>query len=218
MNEQQLHHEERKSIREYGVRLLEEDLTTETGGNLSIRIDDDRVAISPSEIPSESIAVWDVPVVTLDGSIVTGDCDPSDELPMHLEIYRRRTDVNAIVHTHSPYATAFATLNEPIPASHYLVACTGPEIPVAPYELYGTPELGAKAADTLGEEFNATLLKNHGVLAVDSSMSSAFEIAQMVEYCARIHHYATDIGDPSILSEDQIMAVRDKISDDDTNG
>jgi L-fuculose-phosphate aldolase len=217
MSEQQLHHEERNAVREYGIRLLEEDLTTGTGGNLSVRIDDDRVAISPSGIPYESIAVWDVPVVTLDESVVTGDCDPSSELPMHLEIYRRRADVHAIVHTHSPYATAFATLDEPIPASHYLVACAGPEIPVAPYELYGTSGLGAKAADTLGEEFNATLLEGHGVLTADSSMSSAFEVAQTVEFCARVHHHACDIGDPNVLSADEITAVRDKIADDDTS-
>jgi L-fuculose-phosphate aldolase len=213
MSEQQQHHEERESICEYGVRLLEEGLTTGTGGNLSVRIDDDHIAISPSGIPYEDIAVWDVPVVSLNGSIITGDCDPSAELPMHLSVYRQRDDVNGIVHTHSPYATAFATLGESIPASHYLVAVAGTEVPVAPYELYGTPELGAVTADTLDEEFNATLLENHGVLTADHSLSGAFEIAQIVEYCARIHHHARTVGDPGVLSENQIQAVRDKLSD-----
>lgn len=211
MNERQLHHEERESICEYGIRLLEEDLTTGTGGNLSVRIDDEHVAISPSGISYDEIAVWDVPVVDLDGTIITGDCEPSTELPMHLSVYEQRDDVRGIVHTHSPYATTFAALGEPIPASHYLVARAGTEVPVARYETHATPELGTAATDALGEEFNATLLKNHGVLTAADSLASAFDVALMVEFCARIHHLASTVGDPHILSDTEIRQVQDKL-------
>lgn len=208
---QELYHDERKAIRDYGVELLEQGLTEGTGGNLSVHVDDDRVAISPSGIPYDDIAVWDVPVVDLDGTVITGDREPSTELPMHLSVYRRRDDVDGVVHTHSPYATAFAALGRPIPASHYLVAFAGTEVPVADYETHATAELGSKATDALGEEHHATLLKNHGVLTAADSLSSAFDVAQMVEYCARVHHLASTVGEPDVLPDEEIRRVQGKL-------
>lgn len=209
--ESHLYHDERKAICEYGVELLQQGLTTGTGGNLSIRVGDEYIAISPSGIPYDDIAVWDVPVVDFDGSVVTGDCDPSTELPMHLAVYEQRDDVEGVVHTHSPYATTFAALGEPIPASHYLVAFAGTEVPIARYETHATPELGTAATEALGDDYKATLLKHHGVLTTADSIASAFDIALMVEYCARIHHLASTVGDPDTLSNEEISRIQDKL-------
>ncbi|MFC7078745.1 class II aldolase/adducin family protein [Haloarcula halophila] len=205
------HYETRNAICEYGRSLLEDDLTTGTGGNLSARLDEDHIAISPSGVPYEEIAPPDVPVVRTDGTVVEGEIDPSTELPMHLEVYEQRPDVGGVVHTHSPYATTFASLGEAIPASHYLLAFTGTEVPVAEYETHATQDLGDAAVEALGDSYNATLLRNHGVLTADDSLEDAYTVALMVEYCARIHHQARAIGDPEILPDEEIDRLRGKL-------
>lgn len=201
----------REAICEYGRQLLDDDLTTGTGGNLSARLDGDRIAISPSGVPYEEIAPADVPVVAADGTVVEGQAEPSTELPMHRAVYEERPEIGGVVHTHSPYATTFASLGEAIPASHYLISFTGPEVPVAEYETHATQALGEAAVDALGEAFNATLLRNHGVLTADSTLDSAYTVALMVEYCARIHYQARAIGDPEILPDDEIDRLSEKL-------
>lgn len=205
-------YEARKAICDYGRSLLDDDLTTGTGGNLSARIDGDYIAISPSGVPYEEIEPPDVPVVRTDDTVVAGDVEPSTELPMHLAVYERRGDVGGVVHTHSPYATTFASLGEAIPASHYLVAFAGSEVPVAAYETHATQALGDAAVEALGESCDATLLRNHGVLTVGESLEDAYTVALMVEYCARIHYQARVIGDPEILPNEEIDRLREKLS------
>ncbi len=205
------HYETRAAICEYGRSLLEDDLTTGTGGNLSARLDEEHIAISPSGVPYEEIEPSDVPVVRTDGTVVAGDGDPSTELPMHLAVYEERPDVGGVVHTHSPYATTFASLGEPIPASHYLISFTGTEVPVAEYRTHATEALGEAAVEALDEDFNATLLRNHGVLTADDSLEDAYTVAQMVEYCARIHYQARAIGDPEVLSDEEIHRLEEKL-------
>lgn len=205
------HYETRRDIAEYGRSLLEDDLTTGTGGNISARLDEAHIAISPSGIPYEDVAPEDVLVVHTDGTVVEGEHDPSTELPMHLAVYRERDDVGGVVHTHSPYATTFASLAEPIPASHYLLAFTGTEVPVAEYRTHATEALGEAAVDALDDEFNATLLRNHGVLTADRSLDDAYDVALMVEYCARIHYQARAIGEPEVLPDEEIDRLTDKL-------
>ncbi|WP_424000539.1 class II aldolase/adducin family protein [Haloarcula salina] len=205
------HHDTRSAICEYGRSLLDDDLTTGTGGNLSARLDENHIAISPSGVPYEDITPADVPVVRTDGTVVEGEVEPSTELPMHLAVYENRPDVGGVVHTHSPYATTFASLGEAIPASHYLLSFTGSEVPVAEYKTHATQELGEAAVDALGDEYNATLLRNHGVLTADENLDSAYTVALMVEYCARIHYQARAIGEPEILPDDEIDRLSEKL-------
>jgi len=205
-------HDQRQAVVDTGVEMLEQGLTKGTGGNVSGRVGDDYVAVSPSGIPYEEIEPADVPLVDLDASVVDGDLEPSAETPMHTAVYRQRDDVGGIIHTHSPYASTFASLSEPIEASHYLIAYAGDEVPVAPYETYGTEELGAVAAETLGEAYNACLLENHGVLTVGETIEGAFETALMVEYCARIHYQARSIGEPTVLPDDEVDRLVDRFA------
>ena len=113
---------ERKTVARFGLKMVESGLTTGTGGNLSI-IDRDsgKVAVSPSGIEYTALQPEDVVLTDLDGNILDGDCTPSSELGFHLSVYRQRQDVQAVVHTHSPYATTIACLGWEIPAVHYLV-------------------------------------------------------------------------------------------------
>lgn len=204
---------QRNAVGEYGRALVAEDLTTGTGGNVSVKGDDGLVAVSPSGMPYDSVDADDVPVVDLDGDPVYAPTDPSSETPMHLTLYRERPEVGAVVHTHSPYATTFASLNQPIPASHYLVAFAGTHVPVSGYETYGTEALGREAAETLGDEFDACLLGNHGVIAVGADPASAFETALMVEFVARIEYQARSIGTPEVLPDEEVRHVRERFRD-----
>jgi L-fuculose-phosphate aldolase len=203
---------ERSTVAEYGRKMLEQGLTKGTGGNISASTDD-RVAISPTGVPYEEITAEDVPVLDLAGNKVAGETDPSSEYRMHTAIHRARDDVGGVVHNHSPYASTFASLGEPVPASHYLIAFIGDEIPTSGYATYGTEELAELALETLGDEYNACLLDNHGVLAVGASVSAAFEVALMVEYCARIHYQAVSIGDPQILPDEEIDNLLERFAD-----
>jgi L-fuculose-phosphate aldolase len=195
--------EERAAVSRLGRRLLRDGLTVSTGGNVSARTGD-AVAVSPSGIPYGDIDPPDVPTIDVDGTQLSGDHDPSSETPMHLAIYRNRADVGGIVHTHSPFATTFAVLGEPIPATHYLIAYVGDRVPVAGYATYGTEKLGELAVEALDGRYNACLLQNHGVVATGSTVDSAFEVALMVEYCARVHYQARVIGEPVSLSTDRM--------------
>jgi L-fuculose-phosphate aldolase len=195
---------ERETIVETGQAMVDQELTTGTGGNISTRTDEGTVVISPSGVPYEDISPSEVPLTTLDGQQVDGDLPPSSETPMHTNVYAGREDIGGIVHTHSPYASTFASLRESIPASSYLIAYAGHEVPVADYAPPGTEELAGYALDALGEETNVCLLANHGVLAIGDTVSDAFENALIVEHCARIHYQASAIGEPVVLTEGEV--------------
>ncbi len=204
--------QQRQTICDHGRRLLDEGLAKSTAGNLSIRGPGDVIAISPTAMPYRDLEPDDVPIVNMDSEVIWGGREPATETPMHAAILRSFGDVNGVVHTHSPYATTFASLNRPIPASHYVIAFAGNEIPVAEYRTYGTRELGESAVEALGDTHNACLLQNHGVIATGADLEEAFEIALMVEFCARIHYQAVSIGDPVILEEEELENLKVKFA------
>lgn len=191
---------EREAVATLGLEMLERGLTTGSGGNVSVR-SGDRVAVSPSGIPYADVTPSAVPIVDLDGVQRSGELAPSNETPMHTLLYQHREDIRGVIHTHSPYACTFASLGQPIPASHYLIAYAGKEIPVAGYEPPGTEALGRLAVDAMGADHDACLLQNHGVMAVGENGQGALETAEMVEFCARIHYQAVAIGEPVIMDD-----------------
>jgi L-fuculose-phosphate aldolase len=204
--------EARMLVARKGVDLLEEDLTQRTSGNVSVRVDEDRVAISPSGVPYHQISPEDVPVVTLNGEQVGDGKPPSSETPMHTAVYRARDDVNAVVHTHSPFATTFAALGRPIEPSHYLIAFAGKRVETAEYGRNGTEELAERALESMDDR-NAVLLRNHGVLAVGPTLEDAHNVASRVEYCARIHFQASLLGEPNLVGDDELDDLIDYFQD-----
>jgi len=203
--------EERELVCLYGLRLLESGLTTGTGGNISVfNRDKGLMAIKPSGIDYGKISIEDVPVMDLSGNQVDGGKAPSSEYEMHAIFYRNREDVNAVVHTHSRYATAIACLNWEIPPVHYLVAFAGEKVPCAPYATYGTKELAENAYRTMGKQYNATLLANHGLLVVGASITQAFAATEQIEFCAELYYLTKCIGDPVLLSSDKMVEVARK--------
>lgn len=203
--------EERRTVVDYGMRMVRAGLTTGTGGNLSCR---DRVrgliAISPSGVPYDALKSQDVVVVDLDGNRVEGDLKPSSEIGFHLALYHHRADIGGIVHTHSVYATTLACLHREIPPIHYLIGFAGLKVPVAPYATFGTDALAHNVRQTMGADHNAVLLANHGLVAVGADLPQALNTAEEVEFVARVFCQANAIGDPVALGDDEMTRVIEK--------
>ncbi|MDD2320637.1 MAG: L-fuculose-phosphate aldolase [Geobacteraceae bacterium] len=203
---------ERSEIVRFGRKMLAARLTSGTGGNLSIfDRNEGLVAISPSGIEYEDMTPDDVPVVDGAGKLVEGTRKPSSELGFHLALYRQRPDIRAVVHTHSVYATTMACLHWEIPAVHYLVAFSGQKVPLAPYATFGSEELAARVAETIGG-YNAVLLANHGLVTVGPNLATAFAVAEEIELVAQIYYQAKCIGTPVIVPEGEMDRVIGKFA------
>jgi len=202
---------ERKEIVTFGRKLLTSGLTAGTGGNLSIvNRKKNLVAITPSGVDYLEMRPEDVVLVGMEGGPVeTSKYKPSSELLFHLALYRKRQDIQAIVHTHSVYATTLATLGWEIPAFHYLVAYSGRKVPLAAYATFGSEELARNVADAIGEN-NAVLMGSHGVVTVGPTLAKAFETAEIIEYVARVYYLAKGRGEPTILSDEEMNKVLEK--------
>jgi L-fuculose-phosphate aldolase len=198
----------RTAIAEAGRDLETAGLVQGTSGNLSVRDPlSGSVAITPSGVPYRRIRPADVLLVSAAGDLEDGDHRPSSELGMHLELYRARPDVGAVVHTHSPWATTWAVLGREIPAVHYVIAPMGDTLRVAPYATYGSPELAASVVATLGAD-NGVLLAGHGVVTVGADLDAAADNAVQVEFLAEILWKASQIGEPMILPAEELDRVR----------
>jgi L-fuculose-phosphate aldolase len=168
--------------------LLTSGLTAGTGGNLSVINRKKKViAITPSGVDYFEMSAEDVVLVGMEGGPVErSKYKPSSELLFHQALYRRREDIQAIVHTHSVYATTLATLGWEIPAFHYLVAYSGRKVPLAAYATFGSERLARNVAEAIGEN-NAVLMGSHGVVTVGPTLAKAFEAAEIIEYVARVY-------------------------------
>jgi L-fuculose-phosphate aldolase len=189
-------------------------LAVGTSGNVGLRLDDGRIAITPSTMEYDEITVEDVAIVTADGSPSEGRRRPSSELPLHLAVFAARPDVAAIVHTHSPFATALSTARREIPAIHYvlapLVAPGHDRLRVAPYATFGTEEL-ARNVETALEGRTACLMQNHGHVGYAHDLDAAVESALLVEWACTVYWRARAIGEPAALSEQQMQDVVEQV-------
>jgi L-ribulose-5-phosphate 4-epimerase len=180
-------------------------LVTWTAGNISARDPESGfVVIKPSGIMYEALQPEDHVVVNLEGDVIEGDLKPSSDTESHLYIYRARPDVNGIVHTHSPYATAWAANGREIPV--YLTAHAdefGCAIPCAGFALIGSEAIGQQVIDHIGDS-PAVLLKNHGVFTIGKNARSAVKAAVMVEDVARTSFLALQLGTPDIIAPEDV--------------
>jgi len=189
-----------------------EGLFAGTSGNLSaLDRESGRVVITPTSIRYDVMTLEDMVVLSLDGSVVDGHRKPSSEWRMHLEIYRSRKDVGAVVHTHSPFATSFAVARKPVPLVLIeMIPFIGGDIPVAEFALPGSAELGLEALKVL-EKRNACLLMNHGVLAIGTTIEQAHLRAVYTEDAAKICHFAMSLGDIHLVPEGAAKAMRQRL-------
>ncbi|MFY9382578.1 MAG: L-fuculose-phosphate aldolase [Acetomicrobium sp.] len=202
---------ERELVVEYGKKLITAGLTRGTGGNISvINKKESLMAISPSGMDYFETEPGDVVIMDLEGEIVDGFRKPSSEWRMHLIFYQKREDVGAVVHTHSMFATTIATLRWEIPPAHYLIAYAGKKVPCAPYATFGTQEIADAAYNTMGKEYNAVLLANHGLIAVGPDLPSAFGTAEIIEMVSEIYYRTKCVGDPVLLPDEEMELMLEK--------
>lgn len=195
---------------EYGKRLVDTELTSGTGGNLSY-FDREKgyMAVTPSGIDFYKIQPEDIVIMKLDGTIVEGERMPSSEWVMHKKIYETREDIDAVIHGHTIYASVLAILREELPATHYMIAVAGPTVRVADYATFGSPELAENAAEGMKDR-NAVLLANHGIIGGANNLRNAFNVIEEIEYCAKVHVIAKSIGDPVVLSSEEMKLMSGK--------
>ena len=176
-------------------RAYREKMFAATSGNLSVfDRESGKIYITPGSFPYEEMTPEDIMVIDLDGNILEGKHSPSSEWRMHAAIYRADKRVNAIVHTHSPYATAFAINHMRIPAVLYeMVFFLGGDIPVAEGAIPGTPEVGENCVPVLKER-NGCLMANHGALAVGDTLDRAYTRAVYIEDAAKAYSIALTHG------------------------
>ena len=190
----------KEKIREFGIKLIKENLTHGTSGNISCRINE-KILITPSSIPYEKIELEDIIVVNFDGEVIEGRKNPSIETPLHLAIYKKRKDVHAIIHFHSQYALAVSSTVDSIPVFlDEIFSNIGGELKVAKYALPGSEELAQNVVEVLGDK-NAVLLSNHGALSCGKNLEKAFEIAKAVEFICKIYVFASMVGKVKELPE-----------------
>jgi L-fuculose-phosphate aldolase len=197
----------RRALVEVARRLDDAGLNHNSSGNLSVRTDRG-IVVSPSGIPAHVLAPDDCVVLDDDGvALDRQHRAPTSEWWLHVALHRRG-DVDAVVHTHSPEATAAATLARPVPAVHYVVARFGStSLPCSPYATYGTAELAEQVVATLGTHGRACLMANHGAVAVGADLSSAMALALDVEWLCGVHRRACQLGEPRVLGDDEIERV-----------
>jgi L-fuculose-phosphate aldolase len=190
--------------------LAAEGLSPGSSGNLSFRRGSGFV-ITPSGVAPGALEAASLVRLDLAGRVLHGALAPSSEWPMHAALYRTRSDVGAVVHCHSPYATTLACARRAIPPLHYMIAVAArDEVPCAEYAAFGSDALAASAVDALGERW-ATLLANHGQIAVGRDLEHALWVAREVETLARTYWGTLAIGGPVPLSPAEIDAVNQRI-------
>lgn len=197
----------KKQILEYAQKCVQKGLIAGTSGNLSLLSGDGKMAITPSGIDYLTMTVDDVMVIDFDGNILEGPHKPSSEWPMHALIYKNDSEVRSVVHTHSPYATAFAVINEPIPVVLVeMVFFLGGDVRVAPLALQGTDEVGLGCVEALKGR-GACLLQNHGAVSVGKDLPQAFIRTEYTEDAAKICHMAMAVGKPTYIPADMIQTL-----------
>jgi L-fuculose-phosphate aldolase len=200
---------ERAELVHYCRRFGADGLVMGTSGNVSIR-SGDLVVITPRRKVYADVSSEGMCVIDLSGETIEAHCEPSSEVPLHLAIYRH-TAATAIVHTHSKFATVLSTLVDEIRAIHYTIASLGGPVRVAPYATYGTEELGENVVQCL-QDRSAVLLQNHGAVTVGTTLKQAYDRSLALEWLSELYYRARVFGEPSILADDEIARVRDKMA------
>jgi len=195
----------RQSIIEACLEMNASGLNQGTSGNISLR-EKKGMLITPTSMPYAKMKPEDIVEMGLDGK-VKGKGKPSTEWRFHLDIFRARPDVHAIVHAHPTYCTTLAIMERSIPAIHYMVAAAGgADIRCAPYATFGTQALSDHAVEALKDR-KACLLAHHGMIAVADNLERA-----EVETLAKQYVNCLTLGEPSVLAPEEIANVAKRIA------
>jgi len=202
-------HEDTTATREAAVaavrRLDALGMNRGSTGNLSLRAGDGML-ITPTGMGADDLRPQDLVWRGWDGTL-RGDWQPSSEWHFHQAIYRVRPDLHAVLHTHSTHAAALACLRRELPAFHYMVALAGGDsVPCVPYHLFGTEALSQAVAAAFADR-DACLMANHGLVAGGATLAKAMKVLQEIESLCEVYLKALAVGEPAVLSKDEMAAV-----------
>ena len=183
-----------------------------TSGNISVRDEKDNVvAITPSGIAYDTMKVEDIAIVDIDGNWIDGKYKPSTETPMHTGILRNRPDMNAVVHTHSKFATIMSMSGKPLPKATLPSCAYYPIKSTTEFYPAGTDGLAQTAIDGIGKDGDVVLLKNHGLIAGGKTIDEAMTVAEYTEECAEISYLAKLVGFDEFISDEDCMYLKKMI-------
>ena len=195
---------ERERVAVAARRLAAEGLVLGTAGNVSHRTGG-TVLVTPTGGVLQTLEAADVAAVEIDGRPLPGSTEPTSEIDLHLGAIVRY-GAGAVVHTHSPAATALSCVVDEVPVVHYGMLALGGAVPVAPYHTFGTPELAEAVLDAL-EGRRAALMASHGAVVYAGDVEEAVELALLLEWACDVYSRAASVGTPRTLDADQQRAV-----------
>jgi L-fuculose-phosphate aldolase len=203
----------REQLLKISQQLVTLGLNRGTAGNASVRANNANgqagFLITPSGMAADKMTPSDMVWMDFTGNALDSH-PPSSEWRFHLDILQNKSQVNAVIHTHSIYASTFSTFRNDIPAFHYMIALAGGDsIRCAPYALFGSQQLSDNAIEALKDR-KACLLANHGMIAVGETLERALAITQEVETLCEQYLLALQVGKPYILSQQEMLEVQEK--------
>ena len=199
----------RADMVEVGRRMYAREMTDANAGNLSARLGPDRLLMTPKSVCKGFMTPDMMCITDLDGRKLQGDRDPSSEMLMHLEVYRRRPDVAAVVHAHPPTATGFAVAGIPLDRAVLAeVLCTLGSIPIAEYATPSTQELPDAVAKYI-KAHDGMLLANHGALTVGADLFGAYYKMETVEHFAKISLVARMLGRENLIAREEVLRLQE---------
>ena len=197
----------RREVADLHRELTRYGLVIWTAGNVSARVPgEDLMVIKPSGVSYDDLGPDTMVVTDLHGNLVEGDLAPSSDTAAHAYVYRHMPEVGGVVHTHSPYATAWAARGEPIPCVLTMIADEfGGDIPVGPFALIGDDSIGRGIVDTLRDSRSpAVLMRSHGPFTIGRDARAAVKAAVMLEDVARTVHFAHQLGTPDPIDQQHV--------------
>jgi L-fuculose-phosphate aldolase len=203
-----LEEQTRAEIVEAGRRMYARGYVASNDGNISARLDESRILTTPKSVSKGFMTPDMMVIVDYEGKKLSGDRDASSELPMHLEIYRNRPDVNAVVHAHPPLATGFAVAGIPLDRAVLAeVVTTLGSVPIADYATPSTRELPDAVAKYV-KAHDGMLLANHGALTLGADLYSAYYKMETIEHFATISLVARMLGGERLLSREEVFRLQ----------
>lgn len=203
-----MYEKEKQELAKICHLLYERNLVAASDGNISMRVSNELILLTPSGKNKGMIQEEEIMTLDLEGNVITGKGRASKEYPMHREIYRKREDIKAVVHTHPVYATAFALAGKNLPENYLIETCIMlGKTALADYAAPGSPELVDAIIPHI-KECNAVLLKNHGALTLGKDLEDAFNKMEVMESIAKTIIVSGMIGEPEVISEKNMAKMR----------
>jgi L-ribulose-5-phosphate 4-epimerase len=202
----------KQEILDYSLRSMKYGLNFNTQGNISLRLPEpDRFLITPSDLEYDKMSADDIVVVDANSNLIEGRHGPSSEVTVHMAIYRRRPDVQAIVHTEPVFSNVWGVIGEPIlGALVNMVIYTKGAVPIMPFALSNRTEFGDAMCDVMGD-LNAVVWANHGLLTVGPDLRTAFKTSVAVESAAKVLLHARSVTDKPIVLDYETLGITESL-------